>query len=237
VTPQFILQGYAYAMEQCGLLLRDANLLYRSGSYASAVVLTAFAREELGRSTIFRDFWIRASAGEAFTVEQLQEACDDHVTKQRAGMLSITMTADRDSGLGKILSVSHSSPEWKQARAEIQRLDEIKTKRTPDDRHEKRKAALYVEPISEHAWNRPGVTSASNAYEFLRDAGNDYSLRTDKTNLKEGFPDLYNALAAWPDCPKFEPPPNVGLPPAPASTATAPAIIALLAGLFWLGLP
>lgn len=64
VTSQFILQGAAYALEQCGLL-RDANILYRNGSYASAVVLTAFAREELGRYRILLDLWRRASAGEA----------------------------------------------------------------------------------------------------------------------------------------------------------------------------
>jgi len=57
VTPQFIMQGAAYALEQCGRLLRDANALYRSGSYASAVVLTAFAREELGRYRILLDLW------------------------------------------------------------------------------------------------------------------------------------------------------------------------------------
>jgi AbiV family abortive infection protein len=55
VSPQYLLEGAAYALEQCGLLLRDANLLYRSGSYASAVALAAFAREELGRWKILRD--------------------------------------------------------------------------------------------------------------------------------------------------------------------------------------
>jgi hypothetical protein len=53
MMPQYILQGAAYALEQCGLLLRDANLLYRNDVHANAVVLTAFAREELGRSTRF----------------------------------------------------------------------------------------------------------------------------------------------------------------------------------------
>jgi AbiV family abortive infection protein len=49
VTPQYLLEGAAYALEQCGLLLRDANSLYRNGSYSSAVALALFAREELGR--------------------------------------------------------------------------------------------------------------------------------------------------------------------------------------------
>jgi hypothetical protein len=45
VTPQYLLEGAVYALEQWGLLLRDGTLLHRSGSYANAVALTAFARE------------------------------------------------------------------------------------------------------------------------------------------------------------------------------------------------
>ena len=48
VTPEYLLEGAAYALEQCGLLLRDANLLYQSGSYASVIALAAFAQEEKG---------------------------------------------------------------------------------------------------------------------------------------------------------------------------------------------
>jgi hypothetical protein len=46
-TPECLMKGAAYALEQCGLCLRDAALLYRGKSYADAVVLAAFAR---GRS-------------------------------------------------------------------------------------------------------------------------------------------------------------------------------------------
>jgi AbiV family abortive infection protein len=210
VTPQYILRGYAYALEQCGLLLRDANVLYEKGSYASTVALTAFAREELGRSSIYLDLWRRASAGESFTIEQLRQACDDHVAKQKAGMLSLTMRTHRDSGLGKILSTRMTadpqSPERHKANADLKRIDEIKGKRTPSDRHEKRMAALYVDPISETEWNRPGITSASSAYEFLEDAHNDYSGRygngyvqpsSSNEILKELNPDLHDALEQW----------------------------------------
>jgi AbiV family abortive infection protein len=48
-TAPYLLEGAVYALEQCGLLLRDADLLYRNRSFATAVVLAAFAREELGR--------------------------------------------------------------------------------------------------------------------------------------------------------------------------------------------
>src|ERR1700751_2675570 len=99
VTPQYLLEGAVYALEQCGLLLRDANLLYRSGSDATAVALTAFAREELGRWKILLDLRREVLGGKNVTIEEINDRCDDHVTK-RAGMLSLVMRADRDSGLG-----------------------------------------------------------------------------------------------------------------------------------------
>jgi AbiV family abortive infection protein len=216
VTPQYLLQGAWYALEQCGLLLRDGNVLYRNSAYASAVVLTAFAREELGRSRILLDCWRRAFAGEAFTVAQIQEACEDHVTKQRAGMLSLTMRADRESGLGKLLKARMENPpqsaEWQKADAELKRIDEMKKKRSPTDRHEKRMAALYVEPISESEWNRPAATSALTARDFLQDAVNDYAGRyyrycgAENAILKKDDPELYNALEQWSDRPVLQGP-------------------------------
>src|SRR5258708_39176736 len=107
MSPEDLLKGTFYALEQCGLLLRDANILYRNGSYASTIVLAAFAREELGRYRILLDLWRRARDGkDTFTADDVRKACDDHVTKQKAGMLSLTMRADRESGLGKMLRAS-----------------------------------------------------------------------------------------------------------------------------------
>ena len=135
VTPQYVLEGAVYALEQCGLLLRDANILYRSGSYANAVVLTAFAREELGRSTILFDLRRQVLAGKDFAIKEIRERCDYHVTKQQAGMLSTVMTADRESGLGKLLRVrmeAHpQSTEWKEADTELGQITDLQKKRVP----------------------------------------------------------------------------------------------------------
>jgi AbiV family abortive infection protein len=216
MTPEDLLKGAFYALEQCGLLLRDANILYRSGSYPSTVVLTAFAREELGRYGILFDLWRRARAGETFTADDVRKACDDHVTKQKAGMLSTTMRADRESGLGKILRASSEnppqSPEFQKARATLEEIDLTKQKRTPSDRHEKRMSALYVEPESETRWNRPAdAASALAAHDFLQDAVNDYSGRYHQgyitsAILKEDDPDLYGAIEQWADRPELPAP-------------------------------
>jgi AbiV family abortive infection protein len=131
VTPEYLLKGYTLALEQCGLLLRDAVRLYECGSYATAIVLAAFGREELGRSQILLDLWRRQRAGRAVTVEQIDAACGEHVDKQRAGMLSMTMRADRDTGLGKILTDrttnAPQTKEWKDADAALKQIDEKKS--------------------------------------------------------------------------------------------------------------
>jgi len=44
-----------YALEQCAILLHDAVILYNNKAYSNAIVLAAFAREELGRSRILCD--------------------------------------------------------------------------------------------------------------------------------------------------------------------------------------
>ena len=123
VSPQYLLEGAAYALEQCGLLLRDANLLYRSGSYASAVALAAFAQEELGRWKMLLDLRRKVIDGDSVTIKEIKTRCGDHVRKQEAGVMSTTMRADMDSGLGKLLQArANSKPgskEWKQRMSKL----------------------------------------------------------------------------------------------------------------------
>jgi AbiV family abortive infection protein len=206
VTPQYLLEGAVYALEQCGLLLRDANILYRSGSYANTLVLAAFAREELGRYRILSDMRSEALGGKDFTIEEIRKSCDDHVTKQRAGMLSTVITApDKESGLGKLLwermTTHPQSAEGKKADAELASISDKKRKRVPSERHDARTSALYVEPVSGNKWNRPADTPRSSAQEFLRDAVNDYAVQYGQSYitspepiLKHIKPELYGAL-------------------------------------------
>ena len=145
VTPEYLLQGAAYALEQSGLLLRDANVLYRDGSYASAMVLGLFAQEELGRWSMLRDLRKKVLDGKHLTVKEIQDHCGDHVSRQRAGMMSTTMRADRYSVLGNLLMTLFGSIGWSRARQQIEKLDRLKAKRTPSDRHQQRMSALYVD--------------------------------------------------------------------------------------------
>src|SRR5580704_17278286 len=119
VTSAHLLKGAVFAMEQCGLLLRDANCLYRNGSYASAVVLASFAREELGRANILFDLRDKVVAGESVTSKKVVQSCDDHLTKEEWAVLSMMYAADKESELGKLLETRiwarPQSEEWKTA--------------------------------------------------------------------------------------------------------------------------
>jgi AbiV family abortive infection protein len=214
VTPQYLLEGAVYALEQCGLLLRDAALLYRSESYASAVALAAFAREELGRWKILLSLRSKVLGGECLTIDEIKTQCEDHVTKQRAGMLSLTMRAsDRESGVGKLLwSRIHAPPgskEWSEIDDKLAKIDRGKKKRVPGDRHEQRMSALYVDPVSIGLWNRPSLAiTLMSAYEFLNDARNDYSIQqcdryTNLEMVNAIDPELGAALEQWPDRPQL----------------------------------
>jgi AbiV family abortive infection protein len=206
VTPEYLLRGAAYALEQCGLLLRDANVLYRNGSYASAVVLARFAQEELGRWEMLRNLRRKVLEGKRLTIEDIQEHCGDHARRQRAGMMSTTMRADQNSGLGKLLMTPFGSKGWKKARELIGKLDRQLAKRTPSDRHEQRMSALYVDAVAPDRWNRPiNEISAAEALDCLQRAANDYSIQCERyTNVEIGKsvdPKFYSALEAWTERP------------------------------------
>jgi AbiV family abortive infection protein len=216
ITAQFLLEGAVYGLEQCGFLLRDSNLQYRNGSYASAVALAALAREELGRWTILLGLRRKVLAGHHLTITQVQKACENHVRKQIAGMKSISLRGDRNSGVGKVLHTrmmaTPGRAEWKAAQEQIDQIDQQKKKREPNERHKMRMSAVYVDPASDGKWNKPAeAIFAMDAYEFIADAVNDYSVQSDQWYMNLEFvklqdPELHDALQRWTDRPQLPPP-------------------------------
>ncbi len=213
VTSRYLLEGALYALEQCGLLLRDAISLFRTGSYASAVVLGSFAREELGRAKILFGLRDKVLAGKTVTLKEIAESCEDHVTKQQWAVASTNMRVeDNGSRLAKLLQTKISahpqSEDWKAADKELREIDEIKRKRASHERHEQRMRALYVEPDDfGRGWNRPRETATRNvAHDFLQDAANDYASRLQKidpTLLKGEDDQLLQELTEWAERPEL----------------------------------
>jgi AbiV family abortive infection protein len=240
VTAQSLLRGAVYSLEHCGQLLGDAKALYENGSYATAVAVGVFAREDQGRWELLLKLRKRALAGESLTVEAVRTACDDHVSKLEAGMTSLIMRADVNSGLGKLLQTRSKAPpgtkERQEADKRIAKIDQVKSKRTPHDRHRQRMKALYIDILSEEDWNRPAQEiSQTDAYEFLGHAINDYGLQRSQRYmeleiLKTIDAELHDALVQWSDRPEL---PHVAplMYPAVTDTSQYPMVRRLLACL------
>jgi AbiV family abortive infection protein len=217
VSPRYLLEGAAYALEQCGLLLRDANLLYRSSSYANAVAVGLFAREELGRYQILLELRKKVLNGDHLTIEEIQDRCRSHLRKQEAGMLSFVMrVTDTPLGgiLGTYLSVKQGSEEWKTAREQLEQARQT----VPVERHNQRMSALYVDAVAPDRWRRPTrEISQITAHVYLQDAANDYSGQWDRyTNpwiYKPDDPELYTTLEKWTGRPTLASPERPLLPP------------------------
>ena len=213
VTQEHLLKGAAYALQQSGLLLRDANTLYRSGAYASAVVLAAFGREELGRWKLLLKLRKEVVTGKQLSLDDVKKSCGDHVGRQRAATLSVTL---RDTGSGSVLKAmskaDFGSDEWRSAREAADKLVALKKKRLPDDRHLTRMSALYVDPISLTEWNRPAKKVTKEfARDFIMDAANDYSLQQSQWYGELEFvaikdAELAEALKKWTERPTMLPP-------------------------------
>src|SRR5260370_31203315 len=181
VTGQSLLEGSAYAQEQCGLLLNDAAILFKANSYASALLLAAFAREELGRSRILFDLHLAmVEKGETVTEKDVQRKCADHVTRQARAQLSIVQRADANTTVGKlmktVLFAKPTTQAYKEADAKLEAVGRRIAKRAPQERHDTREKSLYVD-LRDGLWNRPTkMISKDLAQTFLTDAVNDYSV-------------------------------------------------------------
>jgi len=231
VSAEFLLRGAVYALEQCGLSLRGANILYRGGSYASVIALASFAMEELGKHKILLGMWREAVNGTRFTKADVEDACrvhkqrkakPGHVIKQEKGMAGLTRRTSADSELGRALqartNASPGSEECKNADAKIQVITNSIKEPLPKEQYNARLKALYVDLISESEWNRPADITQQEAYDFSSAALNDYSIRIqgympqDADLLNDRDPKLYSVLEEWLDRPKLWPPERLPFP-------------------------
>lgn len=202
VTERFLLEGIFYAAEQAGLLLRDALITYTNKSYSTAIVLAAFAREEIGRASILGMFRKRiVNKGKAVTLDEIQTACEEHEIKQQFSQIAIgergdpaTMKMLQDLG-----EMNPKSDEYKAAHAEAWKVLTSKKKRASGARHKARMAALYVEPNQSGAgWDRPIDTSPEAAKMFLEDARQQYWTLFNVLQPDDRIPPLELGRIAYP---------------------------------------
>ncbi len=201
VSAETLLKGSWYALEQSGRLLRSAVLVYDHGDKSTAIALSMFGREELGRSRILRKLSKRVTDGDHLTPENVQSECENHVKKQVAGCLSTTLRTQAQNQLNAALREKMKLPprseEWQQASKAANIAADKKRKRQPQDRHKMRENALYVDlDTSGTAWIRPSTLDSTRFCDEITDAVNDYAGVYDRLRdevVDEDFPDMASA--------------------------------------------
>jgi len=227
VSVETLCLGSWYALEQCGRLLQSAAFVFDSGDCATAVALAMFGREELGRSRMLRELARRVAAGEQIRADAVQAECEDHVIKQRAAVLGITLISEPPSPINRLIRemmmLTPGTEEYRRADDKLHEALEAKRRRLPQDRHNMREAALYVDldDAGTH-WLRPSMLDGAHCYEEICGAVNDYAGRYDRFengDLERDFPEMAAArkgmhskvalpVPRWPNPPANTPTPK-----------------------------
>jgi AbiV family abortive infection protein len=201
ISEACLLEGSWYALEQAGRFLHTAVGVYDRGDPATGLALAMFSREEVGRSRILRTLADEVAGGAVLTSKNVNDRCNDHVKKQRQGATGTTIRVTPPSQLADALQVRASSapgsPDWKAARDKISDAVTSKTKRDPQDRHDMRERALYVDlDVNSQVWSRPCTIAATAARELIQEAAGDYASERDALRddvIKDNFPNMANA--------------------------------------------
>ncbi len=194
-----LLHGAVYALQQAGLLLRDALLLYEKRRYASAVALAVFSKEEMGRFEILLENVMQAmEKGMSISRKSVIKQCDDHAEKLRRSDLG---DIDLDS-LGnpnltlEILKGPWGSQQQKQAWDRAKNLHKRIARRTPHVLHQKRLRAIYVEPSEfGKGWNRPAQVSREDCLRLLKSVSYEYDCRYFWYEMN--YKDSETVIARW----------------------------------------
>ncbi len=202
VTTRYLVQGAWYALEQAGLLLRDAVLLYQQKRFPGAVGLALLSREELGKARILLRF-IELGRTD-LTLKALRDELEKHELKQRAGVVSVTVKVDERLFLAGMLQ-DPQDEESRAAKKEVDDLADQISKRLPNQRIELRERAFYVDP-GEHEWTRPVSLSEDEATRVIWEANYDYAVFSGLVKNSTEFKWLRELLGTWPERPELPAP-------------------------------
>jgi hypothetical protein len=129
---------------------------------------------------MLRDLAKRVAAGEQIRPDTVQAACEDHVTKQRAAVLGITLISEPPSPINQLIremmALTTGTDEYRRIDDKLHEALKAKHRRLPEERRNLRETALYVDlDETGTGWLRPAVLDAACCYEEICSAVNDYA--------------------------------------------------------------
>lgn len=168
--PKEVLEGAIHALTHAGQLCDDANLLFREGRFASAVVLATSGREELGRFSFLVERFLSLEPNGTVSADDLRSSCDDHIAKLRRGqrIIHLPMPTELAERFRAAAEKGGSTPDTAAVLAQIDAIAKVKRRREPHDAHERRLRAQYVEPREDGSWSTPAQLTRDEANVFVR---------------------------------------------------------------------
>jgi len=206
MTPGFLLEGAWYALEQCGLLLGDAALLFENARYGTATCLALLAREELGKARILLALRLHLTPDDYsyLSLDDFpRDVLGNHLRKQAASRVTPLVSVDKV--LGERLQQVHDLGDRRKI---LEEWLPHAAARAPTERAELRLAATYVDHVPNNdTWRRPVDFDANQAQRELVAANFDYSHFTRMVLVDaEEYQDVREALTNWPERPQLPPP-------------------------------
>jgi AbiV family abortive infection protein len=181
LTDQLLLEGAWHALAQAGRLLNSAATLYVAGDASTALAIAMFAREELGRSMLLRECAREVRGGKILSTKDVTKRCDSHVAKQAASAFSIVLRGGIRQALTDLSSHDPLSERGQAADAMVRSAVSAKQKRQPQQRHDDRCNALYVD-LNEvgTAWRCPTDIQKDEARNGIGEAVSDYAMERER---------------------------------------------------------
>jgi hypothetical protein len=209
VTAQFLLEGSVYALEQCGLLLRDATALYKAGSYPSAVLIAGLAHESLDRAVRLRGLRERVLRGRQLVLPEIDaefgEQENEEVLVGAGTGLSAQRRTRREERTKKPFTVGRGPTGYLQGDLFVDQTRREQAQRTRTEREALRVGCLHVRPDgAAFRWHLPKDHSREEARSFLLDVLCDYARERDRIESGLCRPEqaeYVRAVRAWEDRP------------------------------------
>jgi AbiV family abortive infection protein len=211
------LKGAWLARVQCGVLLTDANTLYERRAYSSALAITLFANEELGKSHMRLDGW--AGKRRPPLRPSRKDPLQDHEEKQWRGMLTVPSGPETEALLETVTAAPVDQEATREQSEACEKLYEI-TEEAPKVRHQLRMRCLFVDwDDTAGRWLTPCGISAHKAYDELCNAIYNYNRAWTDRSPSEHDNAIKALQAAWPDRPPL---PNLSQPAVPHTESRRP---------------
>ncbi len=162
-----IIQGAYFAVEQAGRLVNDAALLFSQQRWATALALSVFSLEEIGKAEMLLSKAADADRTGPKTRDMVRDPHLKHHISKLIQARKITLTAS----LGWWGDVPADAAQVaKQLEDALDRYAQA----APTEAHQARMRALFVDLLDDEWWSRPVEITEADAHDWLTKANIEY---------------------------------------------------------------